>query len=230
MSMNNGWLPTSVEAGWIAIYLCVLLAHAHHAWNLSGRDRLWHISHIVMSLGMIDMFWPTNRPVGERAGEVVFALASVLALAVGVHAALHAMGWRAWVPSTVDLTGMVYMFAMMSHRTAGLTLVFVAWSLLEAILWASGYAFLALRLDPSDAASVDPHGAGTSPGINIVQSPATSPSPTTTLARATTPATVAGADHGWNLRLTLTAMTLGMAYMFLVMQYGMAGMGHMTGM
>jgi hypothetical protein len=88
------------------------------------------------------------------------------------------------VVSTIDFAGMIYMFAMMSHRFAPLTIALVVWSVLEALAWATGYAFRAFGV----------------------------------------------AEHGVDMRITLAAMTVGMAYMFLAMQYAAPAMGSMTGM
>lgn len=191
MAMGTGWLPDWLEVCLIVLYAGVVLVHLEHAWLLAGPGRLWHLSHIAMALGMIDMYWPSSLPVGERAGEVVFAVAAVLGVLAGCYAAARRASWQVWVVSVVDLSGMVYMFTMISHRLQPLTLVLVVWSVLEAVLWASGLGFGLLRVHRNGA----PRG----------------------------PATVT--EHGVDLRITLTVMTLGMAYMFLVMQYGMPATG-----
>jgi len=184
MTMTSSWLPGWVEVIGVIAYAVILVLHVWHAWRAGGLGRAWHVGHIVMAIGMIDMFWPGQMPVGELGGEVVFGTAAALSLAIGAYALAKQDNWRVWTVSTIDFAGMVYMFAMMSHQVAPLTLVFVVWSILEAVAWASGFAFAAL-------------------GVS---------------------------DHGVDLRLSLAVMTVGMAYMFLAMQYGVPAMSSMSGM
>lgn len=187
MTMTSSWLPGWVEVVAVVVYAVILVLHLSHAWSAGRLVRLWHVGHIVMALGMIDMFWPSTMPIGEVGGEAVFAIAAAATLGLGAFAVSSGDNWRIWAVSTVDFVGMVYMFAMMSHRIAPLTIAFVVWSIAEALAWLTGYAFGLL-------------------GVS---------------------------EHGVDLRLSLAAMTVGMAYMFLAMQYGvsdMNGMQHMPGM
>nr|WP_269151105.1 DUF5134 domain-containing protein [Spelaeicoccus albus] len=187
-------MPTWVQVSWIAIYVLVVLVHVHHAWSLTGLSRVWHLSHILMALGMIDMFWPTTMPFGQAAGVTAFVVLTTAVVAIGVGAVVSQRGWRAWTFSAIDLGGMIYMFAMMSYRLAPLTLAYALWSVVEAALWATGLAHRLLRL----------HGAGT--GTNDQTDAVTS-------------------HKRWGLQLSLAAMIIGMAYMFVAMQYGIPTSG-----
>lgn len=190
--MDSTWTPAWLGAAWTLVYAAVLVNHARHVWHLRGTHRWWHLSHVVMALGMIDMFVPTHTmPVGEDAGETVFAVAAVVAAAAAAVQLLRGAGYLLWLITIVDLAAMSYMFAMISDRSAPVTLVLVAWSLIEAALWAGGWGIRLFGARVADQAS----------GM------------------------CEDAPSALSLRWSLTLMLLGMAYMFLAMQYGMGSMG-----
>lgn len=202
--MGSDWIPTWLSVLALVGYAGVVLVHVHHARALRGPSRWWHAGHLLMALGMIDMFWPSSAggaPVGETAGVVVFAVATACALGLLAWTAARGGHWQLWVVSVADLAAMVYMFAMMSHSSAALTVLFVSWSVLGGLGWASGDAERILGFHAADAHGADAEAEHTVHG---------------------------GAD----LRATLAFMAVGTAYMLLAMQYGMPGHGMpgMTGM
>lgn len=199
--MSSSWLPTWAGTGWTVVFAVILLVHLQHVVGMRGQWRIWHGGHVLMALGMVDMFWPvSNLPVGAHAGETVFAAASVATvLLIAVLAARGGVVRAVWPVAVVDLAAMVYMFAMMSARSAALSVLLAAWFAAEAVAWLVGPALMCRGLHR-------PH------------------------ARATPTASPAAHLDG-AVRVTLAVMSLGMAYMFLAMQFGMhAGPAGMPGM
>jgi Domain of unknown function (DUF5134) len=216
---GNAWLPTWLGIAATAVFVVVLAVHLRHLAGGTRGGRAWHTGHVLMALGMIDMFLPTSGMIVSAViGEVVFALAAV---SVGgfVVSRLVRRGRVSWLwPITgVDLAAMAYMFAMPSVRFGWLTGLLVAWFVGQALGWIIG------RLSAiADAATAEPtdiagHHLATGAGVAA---------PGATTERAT-PATVAHSSaHSLSIRATLTVMSLGMGYMFLAMQLGMT---HMAG-
>ena len=229
--MSNTWLPVWLESLLVLGFVVVLLLHVRHAITMEGWSGLWHGVHVLMAIGMIDMAWPeSSPPVGSTAGEVVFGLAAVALLVVATLPATRRRGvpWL-WLVGVVDLAAMAYMFAMMSHRYLGLTLILTAWFVLETVAWAGGLlATLAQRrslvpdaevvvaiVSDGNSDETDPQAKDAAIGAQGLRGPttATLPAPTTVLLLRRTKA--------WSIRVSLSAMSLAMAYMLLAMQFGM---------
>ncbi len=225
--MTSGWIPAWAATAWTVVFEVVLVVHVRHAFALSGRARAWHVTHIVMALGMIDMFWLLpSMPVGAGFGRIVFALGAVLTLGWGIFDRIHdGRPLLLWLIAATDLASMVYMFSMSTTRIQVLTLLLVVWFVLEAAGWASGAMFALLRA-PAEAQEA-------------ASSATRQPVPTRAEAAATV---IIQADrqsqgrlakhseHMRDLRITLALMSLGMAYMFLAMQYGMGATTPMSRM
>jgi hypothetical protein len=225
--VSNSWLPTWLDVVCTIVFVGILVVHLGHLAAMTGRSRWWHGSHVLMALGMIDMFWPGDRMVvGSSAGGVIFGVAAgaFFVLAV-VEAARGAFSWL-WLVAAVDLGAMVYMFAMSSTRYQALTALLAVWFVVEALAWASGrlaavaqHEALVLqepRADTDDQPDIEgPSGSARGGAVA-----------TSLLAPAL--AAHHRAVHGRSVRVTLTLMSLGMGYMLLAMQYGMPAMASMT--
>ncbi|HZZ45854.1 MAG TPA: DUF5134 domain-containing protein [Pseudonocardia sp.] len=210
--MTHSGIPPAAAYGWTVALAVVVLVHVWHLTLIRGRHRLWHGGHILMALGMITMFLPGLMTiVPSLAGTLVFALAA-LALAAYLLLALVRGGGIGvvWFASVLDLAWMAFMFAEMDGPgVTWLNVVGAVWFGAQAVGWISG---LLGRV-------VDRHGLG---------SAATSAEP-----EEHHHGIVDGGAHDWSVRLSLTVMGLGMAYMFLALNSGMPGMeqGHsMPGM
>jgi len=199
--MSSSWIPAWAGLAWLLIYAVIAAGHAGHLAAAERSVRLWHAAHVLMALGMIDMFWPGGvMPVGSGAGQALFGGgAAVVVAAIAVAAARGRPAGRIWVLTAADLAVMAYMFALSSVRyLIVLTVILAAWQLAEAIAWASGYL--------SPAVAHAPVAAAAGPGAITVPRPASS------------------GHNGRALRASLALMNLGMAYMLVAIQFGMAGM------
>ncbi len=215
--MNYSLVPEWIGLAWTAIYVVVLCLHISHMVTMPGRARLWHASHTLMAAGMIDMYWPGHMPVGAVAGEVVFAVALAVVLAlISAELLRQAPVAGLWLIAAVDLAAMIFMFAAMAHPVGALTTALVIWFTIEALGWAFGYVRMSEpRLgeplpDVDIAAPVEPTG-----GLAVA-------------VRTDRPRTATRSDT--LLRASLVLMSLGMAYMFLAMLVGASGTPMQPGM
>lgn len=203
--MTHSWIPAGTSYGWAAASVLVVLVHVWHLRLITGRHRLWHAGHILMALGMLVMFLPslmaTTPPL---AGTLVFALAA-LALA-GYLALLRRRGGGVglvWLASVIDLAWMALMFGEMGGRVLTLlNLAGAGWFGAQAVGWISGLLGRVL----------DRHGLGTATAAAQPEE--------------RHHGIVDGGAHDWSVRLSLTVMGLGMAYMFLALNGAMSGADH----
>ncbi len=225
-SMENLWLPSWLGLTWTAVFAIVLTVHLWHVVVMTGQHRLWHGVHVLMAVGMIVMFAPTDRMIVSGGfGAVVFgtAAAGLAGALLGERVARGAGVGRLWLVSLVDLAAMSYMFAMMSIRLVWLTLPLVAWFALQATGWASGRLCTVLADRGLDGPSLV-----SAPALTAVGATATSTPPGVVGTRfqlLPDPGEAHhGAVHSSAIRVTLSLMAVGMAYMLIAMQFGMRGM------
>jgi hypothetical protein len=221
--VSNSWLPPAAGLAWAIVFALIVITHLYHALVMTGRHRLWHSGHILMALGMIAMFAPTHAmiiPAG--VGMIVFGLAAVVLAAILLSA--RARGSQIgplWVISLLDLAWMIYMFRAMPTMTSttarpgmpavtgmagGLVWLSVlggVWFAVQALCWGGGLLGRVL----------DRHGLGKT--TSTVQPDERHHG------------VVDGGAHDWSVRVSLTLMSIGMAYMLLAMQFGMPVMPHM---
>ena len=122
------------------VFVLVAAIHVRHAWALGGRQRLWHVTHVLMALGMIDMYWPAApMPVHDDAGTAVFGVAAAVVVILGVRRPSGGEATR-WLSAlaAVDLCLMAYMFLAARGAAMPVTALFVAWCSIEAAGWLSG--------------------------------------------------------------------------------------------
>ncbi|HTY71852.1 MAG TPA: DUF5134 domain-containing protein [Acidimicrobiales bacterium] len=219
----SSWIPTWSALLWTAAYTWVLAVHLRHSVGMAGRRRLWHATHVLMALGMIDMFWPGGAMVvGPALPEVVYLAAAcgVLVLVVG-DARRHRRSTVVWPLTAVDLLAMAYMFAIPQHGDAVLSTVLAAWFAIEAIAWAAGP--LAHAAERAGVGWPEPEAGAALPARPVVAVGAAGPA----LVARTEPAVSQGHHERLDsrvVRATLSLMSLGMGYMILAMQFGMASM------
>ena len=216
--MSNSWLPTWLGVAASAAFVAVLAVHVWHLVRCTGRARAWHCVHVLMALGMIDMFLPTGRlimPAG--VGEAVFGFAAVTVAGFAVTVWARGGGWI-WLIAGVDLAAMVYMFAMSSTRVGWLTWLLVAWFAVEALGWATG------RLG-----GVAASGLGGSRALPAIETAALASVRIDAYARTESVARL-GSTYALSIRVTLVVMSVGMAYMLMAMQLGMHTEPGMPGM
>ncbi len=224
----NPWLPGWLRIAGAGAYLGIGVVHLWHLRVCRVDKRLWHTGHILMALGMIDMFAPAGHmPVPATAGTAVFTAAVGMLVAYLVVATARGQATAAvWPLAGLDLAAMVYMFTLPAPGFAWLTGLLVGWFVLQATGWALGTLPVFAGSEPTPPHQDTPAPAAAS-GPSGATTVATLAAPAITTRRAIGRST----GHDLSVRITLAVMSLGMAYMFLAMQLGMAGMsGHAPGM
>lgn len=203
MSMSSGAhgttniLPEWLAVTWTLAFIAIVVIHALHLRNSHGQRRLWHSGHVLMALGMAFMFAPAsidhfNIPSGFW--QLAFANA---ALAILAWMLAQAMSGRTinvlWLVMAVDLGAMAYMWSPRGFQ-APITWLLVAYFVAQSLLWVSD------RMRDVD------HKTLLGGEISVT--------PAGTVAIAAAEPLVCFRD----LRASMFAMTLGMAYMFAAMQ------------
>lgn len=223
--MGGSWPPSWLGALGVVVFVCVALVHVRHATIMGGRSRLWHVAHVAMAVGMVDMYWPgSETPVSYRTGVAVCGLATAAAVTyVVIDAVRGRPPWWLGILTAVDLGAMTYMFAMFREAWVPVTVVLVGWLAFESIGWLSGTWSTVHRqvgLDSSPGPSTS-----TAPGVPAVGNKRLAG---VTLARRSASALEARHDGmgaepvlRWRLRVSLAVMSLGMGYMLIVMQWSM---------
>lgn len=217
--MVNPLLPAWLGLAWTAVLGVVVAVHLWHVAVLSGRNRRWHAAHVLMAIGMIVMFAPAGGTlVPGGLGAAIFAAAA--AGLAGVLLAAVAQGARVgrlWLVTLVDLAAMACMFVMMvSTRPGWLAVPLVVWFGLQTAAWASGRLGTVLADGglggPRDVVIGERVGVG-AVATRRAPGPAGAPTPLSAVPRH-------GPGHSSAIRMTLSLMALGMAYMLVAMQYG----------
>ncbi len=192
-------LPTSLGVALTVAFLGIFLNHLRHALDASGQRRFWHIGHVAMAVGMAFMFVPGSLDPFDPSAvlwQSIFATMLVLVAAwLAREALIHRGASGLWVLLAVELWAMLYMWTPGATQ-APLSWLLIAFLAAESGLWITGRV---LSVDrhwlPSGAyGTADTRGAGV-------------------LRIAATTALACERD----LRVSMTAMTLGMAYMVLAM-------------
>jgi Domain of unknown function (DUF5134) len=190
-------LPAWLAVIWTLVFIAVLVIHARHVVDSDGQRRIWHSGHVLMALGMGFMYAPGsidhfNIPTGFW--QLVFANAAIgvvlwmLAQAL-VHRAVNVL----WLVMAIDLGAMAYMWSPSGFQ-APLTWLLVAYFALQSLMWLS-----------DRMRSVD-HKTLWGGGMSVT--------PAGAVAIAAAEPLVCFRD----LRVSMFAMTIGMAYMFAAMQ------------
>ncbi|MGI8417249.1 MAG: DUF5134 domain-containing protein [Nakamurella sp.] len=193
---DNRWLPSWLGVAASAVLAGVVIVHLWHLIAVPAMVRVWHGAHVLMALGMIEMFLPTAKLiVPARIGQIAFGVAVLTVLGFVVTELLRGRRvWWLWPVVGVDMAAMLYMFALSATDSGWLSVLLVGWFVLQAVGWASGV--LPSLADESEV------GEPSSTAGPVVHAHAHAPS----------------------IRITLTVMSLLMAYMFLAMRVGMAPM------
>lgn len=190
-------LPSWLAVLWTLVFIAVLVIHARHVADSTGQRRVWHSGHVVMAAGMIVMYAPASIDsfhIPSGFWQILFA-DGVLAIVAWMLA--QALGRRPvnvlWLMMAVDFGAMAYMWSPTGFQ-APITWIFVAYFVWQGVMWASDrIRTLDHRALWGGSASITPGGA---------------------VAISTAEPLVCFKD----LRLSMLAMTLGMAYMLAAMQ------------
>jgi hypothetical protein len=202
MAMSSGHGATNILPAWLAViwtlvFVAVVVIHARHVLDSDGQRRIWHSGHVLMALGMAFMFAPASIDhfdIPSGFWQLVFANG---ALAILAWMLAQALGGRAinvlWPVMAIDLGAMAYMWSPSGFQ-APLTWLLVAWFAGQSLLWVSD------RMREVDHKTLRGGGFSVTPDGAV--------------AMAAAEPLVCFRD----LRVSMCAMTLGMAYMFAAMQ------------
>jgi hypothetical protein len=190
-------LPSWLAMLWMLVFLVIVAVHGRHVLESEGQRRVWHSGHVLMAIGMAVMFAPTsvnhfNIPTGFWS--LAFANAAIAIVLWMIAQAFAGRGTNVlWLLMAFDLGSLAYMWSP-SGLQAPITWLLVAHFAGQAVLWATNQMrALDERTILGGAVSVTPDGALT--------------------ASVAEPLIVYK-----DLRVSMAAMTIGMAYMFAAMQ------------
>ena len=190
-------LPSWLAVLWTLVFIAILVIHARHVLDSQGQRRIWHSGHVLMALGMAFMFAPASIDhFGIPGGfwQLSFANGALAILAWVLAQALYGRAVNVlWLVMAIDLGAMAYMWSPSGFQ-APLTWLLVAYFAVQSLLWISD------RMRAVDHRTL--FGGGASVG------------PDGTVAISAAEPLVCFRD----LRVSMFAMTLGMAYMFAAMQ------------
>jgi Domain of unknown function (DUF5134) len=193
-------LPEWLAVIWTLAFIAIVVIHALHLRDSHGQRRLWHSGHVLMACGMAFMFAPSsidhfNIPSGFW--QLAFANG---AIAIVLWMLAQALSGRAinvlWLVMAIDLGAMAYMWSPSGFQ-APITWLLVAYFAVQALLWVSD------RMREVDHRTLLHGSVSVTPGGAVAISAAEP--------------LVCFRD----LRASMFAMTLGMAYMFAAMQLAM---------
>ncbi len=202
MSMSAGHGATNILPAWLAViwtlvFIAVIVIHARHVLDSDGQRRIWHSGHVLMALGMAFMFAPASIDhfdVPSGFWQLAFANGALAILAWMLAQALSGRAINVlWLVMAIDLGAMAYMFSPSGFQ-APLTWLLVAWFVAQSLLWITD------RMRDVD------HKALLGGGFSVM--------PDGAVAMEAAEPLVCFRD----LRVSMFAMTLGMAYMFAAMQ------------
>jgi hypothetical protein len=190
-------LPSWLAVIWTLIFIAVIVIHVRHLLDSDGQRRVWHSGHVLMAFGMAFMFAPTsidyfNIPAGFW--QLVFANGALAALAWILVQALSGRTVNVlWLVMAIDLGAMAYMWSPSGFQ-ALLTWILVVYFVAQSLLWVTD------RMRDVD------HKTLWGGSFSVTQGGA--------VAIEAAEPLVCFRD----LRFSMFAMTLGMAYMFAAMQ------------
>jgi hypothetical protein len=202
MSINAAHGATNILPAWLAViwtlvFIAIIVTHVRHVLDSDGQRRVWHSGHVLMAFGMAFMFAPSsidyfNIPSGFW--QLVFANGALAALAWMLVQALSGRAINVlWLVMAIDLGAMAYMWSPSGFQ-APLTWILVAYFVAQSLLWVTD------RMRDVDHKTLWGGSFSVTPG-GAVAIEAAEP-------------LVCFRD----LRVSMFAMTLGMAYMFAAMQ------------
>jgi hypothetical protein len=213
--MSAGLLPSWLRIVWAAALAGVVVVHAWHALLMPGQRRWWHLTHIVMAVGMALMYLLPRIPYAAlySAGLGLFAvIALVVVTATVVARSREGAVNPIWVATALDYLAMTYMLINPGLRPDWLSYLFVAYLASEIVAWCARL-FDRLPVFSHPAVGVAPGGPG--PVKAVEQNPSRR-GPVLLSAHATPGSGTAG-HSDLSVGITLAVMAASMAYMLAVM-------------
>jgi hypothetical protein len=203
MSMSAGAhgttniLPSWLAVLWTLAFVAIVIIHARHVLDSDGQRRVWHSGHVAMGLGMAFMFAPASLDhfdIPSGFWQLAFANGALAILAWMLAQTLARRAINVlWLVMALDLGAMTYMWSP-GGFVAPITWLLVAYFAWQSLLWVSD------RMRAVDHRTIGGAGVSITPGGAVAISAAEP--------------LVCFRD----LRFSMMAMTLGMAYMLAAMQ------------
>jgi hypothetical protein len=189
-------LPTWLAVIWTLVFIAIAVVHLRHLRESRGQRRLWHSSHVLMALGMGFMYAPSSivrLDIPRSFWQLTFAGGALVIVAWMLTEAAERRAINAlWVVMATDLAAMVYMWSSSGYRPA-VTWLLVAYFAAQWLLWVSDRMRTIDHHTLRGGLSVSADGA---------------------VGAAAAQPLICFRD----IRASMSAMTLGMAYMFAAMQ------------
>jgi hypothetical protein len=190
-------LPEWLAVIWTLAFVAIVVVHTLHLRDTHGQRRLWHSGHVLMALGMAFMFAPASIDhfdIPSGFWQLVFANGALAVLAWMLAQALAGRAINVlWLVMAVDLGAMAYMWSPSGFQSP-ITWLLVAYFAAQSLLWVTD------RMRDVDHKTLWGGSFSVTPGGAVAISAAEP--------------LVCFRD----LRVSMFAMTLGMAYMFAAMQ------------
>ena len=190
-------LPSWLSVLWMLVFIVIIVIHGRHVVQSSGQSRVWHSGHVFMALGMAVMYAPTsvdsfNVPTGFWS--LAFADGAIAIVLWMLYEAFTGRGTNLlWLAMAFDLGAMAYMWSPSGFQ-APISWLLVAYFAGQSLLW------------------------GTNRMRNLDQRTILGGRLTVTAGGAVAATAVEPLICERDLRVSMAAMTLGMAYMFAAMQ------------
>jgi hypothetical protein len=206
MSTSAGAHATNILPGWLAVlwmlaFFAIIAIHGRHVLESQGQRRVWHSGHVFMAVGMAVMFAPASVEhfdIPTGFWSLAFANGAIAVLLWMLVQAFDGRGTNLlWLVMALDLGAMAYMWSPSGFQ-APITWLLVAYFAVQALLWGTDWMrSFDERTIFGGAVAVTPEG---------------------TLTASVAEPLICFKD----LRVSMAAMTLGMAYMFAAMQLVMS--------
>ena len=173
MMMGPDLFPMWIMIVWIVALAAVLVFHCGHLVHMGGQHRWFHLSHVVMLIGMLYMYasmafkwdWVPN---GVWIAIYVVTTVAIIAWMVTRFVKKEPFSYL-WILALVQQAAMIYMWLPMKYWVAWLSYGLAAYFLLETIAWLvglcdDGKAGRGNAVGPGDRAKVIPLGHSTAWG------------------------------------------------------------------
>jgi hypothetical protein len=196
-SHTTNILPDWLAVIWTLVFFAIIASHTRHVLQSEGQRRWWHSGHVAMAIGMAFMFAPAsidhfNIPTGFWS--LAFANG---AIAIVLWMLVQTFAGRGtnllWLVIAFDLGAMAYMWSPAGFQ-APITWLLVAYFAAQAVLWGTN------RMRDFDE--------------HTILGGAVSVTPEGSLTASVAEPLICFKD----LRVSMAAMTIGMAYMFAATQ------------
>lgn len=213
-------LPEWLAIVWLVVFAAIVASHCRHLLASRGQRRLWHAGHVLMAVGMAFMYAAAasgDLSTPNGLWQVTFGYAAAAMVAWMLVQLLYRRAVNVlWMTMALDLGAMAYMWSR-SGLVAPLTWALVAYLVAQATLWGvSAYREIDGRWQLGGGARLATANRGAR--LSTASGGARLSTANGTGALSVTAARSEPLICNLELRPSLIAMSVGMAYMFVAMQ------------